>query len=202
MIDPTKLKTLVLNADFVPLASFPNLVTIQARDAVSKVLSGSCIAVAEYDRKIGCPSIDMNWPAVIVRREYEHIEKSVHLNKTSLFFREAGSCMYCGCEFDSLEEVTVDHVVPRAMGGKTTWMNVVASCRDCNARKANSPPTGEWKPKYKPFEPSYYQLLDSRKTFPIEIWHESWKDFLYDWEGEIIIKDLRYFTTINQKKFA
>lgn len=41
---------------------------------------------------------------------------------------------------------TVDHVVPRGLGGSNTKANVVAACHDCNGRKAEyeNAVAGQW----------------------------------------------------------
>jgi hypothetical protein len=36
--------------------------------------------------------------------------------------------------------MTIDHVVPKSLGGRTVWENVVSACRSCNLRKGNKPP--------------------------------------------------------------
>ena len=43
-------------------------------------------------------------------------------------------CQYCGV---TGKDLTLDHVIPKRMGGKHTWDNVVACCRRCNLRKAD-----------------------------------------------------------------
>lgn len=45
-------------------------------------------------------------------------------------------CGYCSCELTT-KTVTRDHIVPRAKHGKTCDGNLIASCRDCNQRKAD-----------------------------------------------------------------
>jgi 5-methylcytosine-specific restriction endonuclease McrA len=57
-------------------------------------------------------------------------------NNRMLFRRDNYRCMYCGYEFSSTE-LTRDHVVPRAKGGKDRWENVVAACKRCNHQKAD-----------------------------------------------------------------
>jgi 5-methylcytosine-specific restriction endonuclease McrA len=37
-------------------------------------------------------------------------------------------------------ELELEHVIPRAQGGQGAWENLVAACRDCNARKADRTP--------------------------------------------------------------
>lgn len=51
--------------------------------------------------------------------------------------RDSFLCRYCRAEGTQL---TVDHVVPVALGGTDAPDNLVAACRDCNAGKAASSP--------------------------------------------------------------
>ena len=53
-----------------------------------------------------------------------------------------GACYYCGKPFPPAE-LTMDHVVPMARGGKTTKSNVVPACKSCNSRKQQLAPV-EW----------------------------------------------------------
>ena len=45
-----------------------------------------------------------------------------------------GECYYCHNKF-AAEELTMDHIVPVARGGKSTRGNIVACCKECNNRK-------------------------------------------------------------------
>lgn len=45
-----------------------------------------------------------------------------------------GICHYCQRRFPP-EELTMDHIVPLARGGKSTKNNVVPCCKECNSRK-------------------------------------------------------------------
>lgn len=45
-----------------------------------------------------------------------------------------GICHYCGKKF-SPAELTMDHIVPVARGGKSSRGNVVPCCKECNNRK-------------------------------------------------------------------
>jgi 5-methylcytosine-specific restriction endonuclease McrA len=46
----------------------------------------------------------------------------------------SGLCYYCGkqCTF---KQLTMDHLVPLARGGRSTRDNLVPSCKKCNTRK-------------------------------------------------------------------
>ncbi len=53
-----------------------------------------------------------------------------------------GVCYYCNCEIKPAE-LTMDHVVPLARGGKSTKGNLVPACKDCNTKKKQLLPI-EW----------------------------------------------------------
>lgn len=49
-------------------------------------------------------------------------------------------CVYCGTKFASTKEITIDHIMPKALGGsKGHWTNRAAACFDCNQQKAHTP---------------------------------------------------------------
>ena len=53
--------------------------------------------------------------------------------------RDKFRCQYCGLDgaasMDNAMVMTVDFVVPRALGGKKDATNLVAACRTCNVLK-------------------------------------------------------------------
>ncbi len=74
--------------------------------------------------------------------------------------------------------MTLDHVVPRAQGGKHEWSNVVTCCPSCNIVKADrTPPQAGMSLARKPIRPSFHILLfhTSNPFIP----HPSWKTYLY-----------------------
>lgn len=185
------LRTLVLTNSFMPASIFP-LDTISAEDAVSRITNlqnpDGYSVVAEYDRRILHPTLDMNWPSVIVcNNTFNFRKNAMVLRKESLFYRDHGVCAYCE-EDITVSGLTYDHVIPKSRGGRLNWENVVASCISCNANKGNRLPEGQWVPKHKPYAPSYWELLASRRKFPITVDDKSWIDFLGDWHGEVIIR--------------
>jgi 5-methylcytosine-specific restriction protein A len=54
----------------------------------------------------------------------------------------AGICYYCGKVFKP-GDLTMDHIVPLARGGRSTKDNLVACCKECNTRKKTLLPM-EW----------------------------------------------------------
>jgi 5-methylcytosine-specific restriction endonuclease McrA len=53
-----------------------------------------------------------------------------------------GICHYCGKLYPP-EQLTMDHLIPIARGGKSVRGNVVPSCKECNNRKKHMLPW-EW----------------------------------------------------------
>ncbi len=45
-----------------------------------------------------------------------------------------GLCYHCGDKFKPAD-LTMDHLIPIARGGKSTKNNCVPSCKDCNSKK-------------------------------------------------------------------
>ena len=48
--------------------------------------------------------------------------------------RASGRCHYCGRQFP-VHELTMDHVVPLARGGRSVKANVEPCCKACNSQK-------------------------------------------------------------------
>lgn len=46
-------------------------------------------------------------------------------------------CALCGKPIESESELTVDHIIPRAFGGATTYDNLQLAHRKCNLEKGN-----------------------------------------------------------------
>ena len=61
----------------------------------------------------------------------------VGISNRTLFGRDRNICAYCAGHFGNFRELSRDHIVPRSRGGPNTWMNLVTSCRKCNAKKGD-----------------------------------------------------------------
>ncbi len=59
------------------------------------------------------------------------------LTRQEIFNRDKYTCQYCG---KPIQQLTLDHVIPRHRGGEHTWENVVSACVSCNRRKAGRTP--------------------------------------------------------------
>ena len=182
-------RTLVLNNNFLPISVFPDLYTISGEDAILRSLNGSCNVIYTYDKKILTPSrTDLYWPSVIVNFNNKGFRNEIKLKKSSLFYRDHCICAYCEREL-KIQELTYDHVLPKHKGGKHHWENVVAACSACNMSKGNKMPQGKWKPKKTPFTPSFFDILEIRKKYPLYVHDPAWIQFLPKWAGEIIVRE-------------
>jgi 5-methylcytosine-specific restriction endonuclease McrA len=63
----------------------------------------------------------------------------VKFTKRNVLVRDAHRCQYCGRR-QPASRLTVDHVVPRSRGGRSSWTNIVAACIECNTRKGGKLP--------------------------------------------------------------
>ena len=101
------------------------------------LFSGKAQRVEDSDRVVASPSLLLVLPSVIrlnryIRRPLRH---NLAFNKKNILKRDNYTCQYCGR--NSGEKLTIDHVLPRSLGGRTVWENVVSACRSCNLKKGN-----------------------------------------------------------------
>ena len=79
-------------------------------------------------------------PEIVALNRFDRLPTSaVTFSRRNLFKRDRFTCQYCGRQ-PTAEELSIDHVVPRCMGGESTWENCVLACLDCNRRKADQTP--------------------------------------------------------------
>ena len=174
---------LVLNADFRPLSYFP-LSTWNWQDAVKAVFLDRVSVLSEYEKEVHSPSFTMRLPSVIALRDFIPAARSPAFTRFNVFLRDGFTCQYCSHKRNA-PELTFDHVIPRARGGRTSWENVVTACGACNLRKgAKLPRECNMIPRQEPRRPSCWELQDRGRGFPPNFLHESWRDFLY-WDSEL-----------------
>ena len=121
---PDSCPALVLNADYTPLSYFP-LSLWPWQTAIKALFLERVDIVAHYEREVHSPSMALKLPSVIALRQYVRPNEYPAFTRFNLFLRDKFRCVYCG----SNKELTFDHIVPRAQGGRTTWENVAADWR-------------------------------------------------------------------------
>ena len=177
---PDSCPALVLNADYTPLSYYP-LSLWPWQTAVKAVFLDRVTIVENYEREIHSPTRTMPIPSVIALRQYVKPSQYPAFTRFNLFLRDRFACQYCG----SGKDLTFDHVVPRRLGGRTSWENVTTACAPCNLRKGGRTPAQAHMPLHqKPWRPTSWQLQDNGRAFPPGYLHESWIDWLY-WDVEL-----------------
>lgn len=82
---------------------------------------------------------------VHIQKDEQHIArervKAKELRKSQWWQNKLnkGICHYCGRKV-SRGELTMDHIVPLARGGKSTKANIVPCCKECNNKKQHLTP--------------------------------------------------------------
>lgn len=112
------------------------------------------------ERGMNGVNIRFRVPEVITLTEFDRLpRRTVAFSRRNIYKRDNFQCQYCGVTPGS-EELTIDHVIPRAHGGVSSWTNCVLACVDCNSRKADrtpqqarmnlkrAPVSPEWRPAY------------------------------------------------------
>jgi 5-methylcytosine-specific restriction endonuclease McrA len=127
------MKVLALSPSYEPLGVIP------WTKAITLIFSEKASILEEYDHFIKSPSTSMKAPAVILfkrTKNGKYLKNSVRFSRKNVWLRDEGICQYCDKQV-SYTSFTLDHVVPKASGGKTTWDNVVTCCYACNQKKAS-----------------------------------------------------------------
>lgn len=165
--------TLLLNSNFEPISILP-LSVISWQHAIKLMFLDRVEVIEEYPNwVIRSEHLAINVPSVCVTKEYFNFKKGVKFSRQNLYLRDLYQCQYCDDTFTP-KDLTIDHVIPRASGGKTNWENTVTACKPCNHKKG----TKLWKPTRMPFKPDYYNLVNKWKNQGVHIRNESWYQYL------------------------
>ena len=156
-------RVLVLNQDFSPLS-----VCSAERAFLLLYLQKAELVHDDPETKMRSIDSDYPMPSVIRLQKYIFIPfKSVILTRQNVFKRDRQKCQYCGKNKD----LTIDHVLPKSRGGKSTWTNLVAACQRCNSIKGDkTPEEAEMPLASKPFKPSYIMFVRNFSGFTSEEW--------------------------------
>ncbi len=162
-------RVLVLNAGYEPLG------LTSVRRGVVLVQSGRAEVVSPSGRFLRTPSRPYPIPSVVrLFRMVRRPPGRLALSRKNVFRRDRYTCQYCGARG---VELTLDHVIPRSRGGKTTWENLVTACKTCNTRKGNrTPEEAGMRLLKRPRAPLYFEVivlgLEAREL------PEDWRDFI------------------------
>jgi hypothetical protein len=145
-------KTLILNQDYTALT----VCSVQ-KAFILVYLNKAELVIEAKDRMMRSVTSTYPMPSIIRLYKYVHLPyKGVMLNRQNIFKRDNHQCQYCGTH----EDLTLDHVMPKSRGGKSSWDNLVTACRGCNSKKGDFTPEEARMPmRIKPFKPSFIMFL-------------------------------------------
>lgn len=161
------MRTLVLNAGYEPM----QLVSWQK--ALCLVLANKAEVIVHSETIVRSVKLTMKLPSVVrLIRYVQAIGKLglVRCSRKNVLLRDRYQCQYCGvlCRPNT---ATIDHIVPRSRGGKTTWMNVVTACAECNRHKGSRSLDGAGMRLLRtPRRPSWNELADELRHDPSFSW--------------------------------
>lgn len=119
----------VLNADLTVLH------TVSLNHAIRMMVRGVAEIHEAADEFIGTfirPISVRLTKYVVTKWRYQRQPK---WSKSAVLKRDEFKCAFC-----SAKASTIDHIIPRAQGGKNTWKNTIAACSPCNNKKADRTP--------------------------------------------------------------
>jgi hypothetical protein len=115
-------------------------------------------------------------PRIVRLLFYDRLpKKDVTFNRRNIYARDGNRCQYCGRRLPTTD-LSLDHVIPRSLGGQTNWENIVCACLECNVKKGGrAPHDASMKLITKPVKPKRSPVIsinlgDGR--------YHSWKQFL------------------------
>lgn len=164
-------EVLVLNSDYEPL----NICTL--RRAMNLVFNGKVDVLHEDSVVLRTVSREYRSPSVVrLKSRVKRPRPQLRLSRRSILARDGYVCQYCG--HSGGNDLTVDHVVPKRLGGATTWENLVCCCKRCNTKKGDKTLAQVGfhllrqprKPKYVPFI-SLTKFIAGAKN-------QVWRDYL------------------------
>jgi 5-methylcytosine-specific restriction endonuclease McrA len=163
-------EVLVLNSDYEPL----NVCGL--RRAISLVFLGKVDVLHHDGKMVRTVSGTFRSPSVV--RLKNHIRRPIpelKLSRRSIFARDNYTCQYCGT---AAKELTIDHVIPKRVGGPTTWENLVCCCRRCNSKKGDKTlQQVGFKLRREPRRPKFVPFISLTK-FLHGTQNEVWRDYL------------------------
>jgi hypothetical protein len=166
-------KTLLLSASYEVISFIPERKTFKLlfsdKDKVE--------VIANWDDNITWGSGKMKHPSII--RLKRHVKRNFYnsnFSRKALVKRDKSTCQFCLKKLTA-SQVTIDHVLPRAQGGITSFTNCVVSCQVCNNKKADrTPDQADMKLYKKPTHPSFTSNVYTNEVN--DYWNKDWDDFL------------------------
>lgn len=156
-------RVLILNADYSPI-----MVSTVQRAFILMYLNKTELVEKANGYKLRSVNAQFPMPAVIKLNNYVNVPyKKVALTRQNVFKRDNFKCQYC----ERKDQLTLDHVIPKAKGGKSTWENLITACNRCNARKGDQTSKDAGMPLItQPFRPTYNSFIKNSSGYVCDEW--------------------------------
>ncbi len=124
------------------------------------------LKIRTVDKAFACPSVVRLW-------RYRKVPyKRIMLTRKNILVRDGHRCQYCG---GAKGPMTVDHVVPKTMGGRESWDNLVCACSRCNNKKGDrTPEEAGMRLLKRPGRPTFITFIQRTTTVS-----EQWRPYLF-----------------------
>lgn len=146
-------RVLLLNGDYRPMG------TVTVRRAAQLIIKDRVHKAegVELAASLQTPSTIFEVPSVLILKRYVNVpHRKKKWSRKGVLERDNYTCIYCGKSARknrmTAGDFTLDHIIPKAQGGKSNWVNTACSCYSCNHIKANKTPSQIgfkllWEPK-------------------------------------------------------
>lgn len=133
------------------------------------------LPVRGHDFSISSPTLRVRVPTVIVSKNFSKVPfTETKFSKKGIFTRDKGVCQYSNKVLKKTD-VSIDHVIPRYLGGENSWENAVICHKELNSRKGiKTIDEAGLKLIKEPREP----LMASAMNSINDIFHLDWQHFL------------------------
>ncbi len=159
------------------------LAVVSVPRAINLMLAGKAIMVEETGKFLRTVRDKFPVPSVIALRTYINVpRRRAHWSRRGVLTRDNYTCIYCGVRPGSPQrgkvlsksDFTVDHIIPRAKGGRDQWTNTACACAYCNHKKSDRlAHKAGMKLRWEPKTPRTSYLVVAIGTGP-----DSWKRYI------------------------
>lgn len=133
------------------------------------------LPLRDFDFSIRSVNFTMRVPTVIICNNFNKMPvRKLYPTKKRIWERDNGICQYSGKRLNK-KSASIDHVIPRTKGGKSTWENMVLCDKKINFDKGNK---HNWEiglhllkqPKEPPLQLAFSRIKDLKNN--------DWKHFI------------------------
>lgn len=130
------------------------------------------LPVREFDLVVNTSRYKIRVPSVIVSVNYNKMpKKRFRPTKAVLYELQKGVCGLTGKRI-SFKQANLEHKVPKSLGGKDTFENLMAVDRDINSKRGN-----------KPYEElGLKPLFNNKEPAPLPVQYSIKKLEMFDWK--------------------